>query len=202
MTKKRVALTTVILVIILILCATAYAVYWIADINAQKKAAYEQNKRRVNDLIIELAYEIQNKAFFGIGIPEYMPYDTKHEWRLQTNIILYIRSTGEIITLSDVETFLASPMNQDGTPRTWEDDETGIIYDFVRWCLASKNAGALDSYRNDLSRIFVQYLIQNPDCQYGHLSDLTPEQIVELDKKYLDPEYDLVLAPDYDLILE
>ncbi|MCL1791251.1 MAG: hypothetical protein FWG40_07835 [Peptococcaceae bacterium] len=190
MTKKGIALSILIFLLVGVLF---YVGYRIGDNTALKRIEQEEKHRIANKLIVEMAYEVQNKAFFGIGFIEYTPYNKKYEWALQINIRLYTRETMKVITLSDVEAFLATPVNHDGTPRTWEDDETGTIKDFVQWCLAGKNAGVLAFYKGELRDILADYRVEDPHCPYKNLEDLTPEQIIELDKKYLDPDYDLIL---------
>ena len=190
MIKKRIFF---IALFILLLFIFLYFGYRIADNIAHKRVEYKENRRIVNELLNEMAYEIQNKAFFGVGFIEFTPYNKKYEYSLQINILLYTKDTMKVITLSDVETFLATSENRNGTPRTWEDDETGIIKDFVGWCLEEKNSKDLKIYRSDLQVVLVDYCIQNPECPYTTLSKLTPEQIIELDKKYTNQNYDLLL---------
>jgi len=191
MTKRDI---TIVMLVPLFLVVSVFAGFKIDDIMSKKRMAQEDERRKVNDLVIEMAYEIQNKAFFDVGFPEYTPYNKQYEYALQINTLCYTRNTGKTITLTDVEVFLENSENTDGTPRTWEDDQTNIIKDFVNWCLNSNNRNDLASYRRGLERVFGQYLKHHLDCPYGDISELTPEQIIELDKKYLDPDYNLLLA--------
>ncbi|MDR2713507.1 MAG: hypothetical protein LBB91_10395 [Clostridiales bacterium] len=185
MSKKGVVGLSVALVLV-ILAITGHRIY---EYRKEKRAEDEYYKAAE----IELAYGIQNGAFFGlVGYPYHMPYNKDFEHDLQAHIIFYTRTTGKNITLKDVETFLAVPENPDGTPRIWKDDETGVIIDFVEWYKAV-NSWDLKHYRVGLMDILVYYCIQNPECPYLSMQRLSPEQIIELDKKYLDPDYDLVL---------
>ena len=175
--------------VVLVLIVLAFTGYRIHDYLKEKRAEDEYYKA----VEIELAYGIQNGAFFDLyGYPYYMPYNKDFEYTLQTHIIFYTRTTEKNITLKDVETFLSVPENPDGTPRIWKDDETGIIIDFVEWYKAV-NSWDLRAYKMSMMDILVNYCIQNPECPYLSLHRLSPEQIIELDKKYLDPDYDLVL---------
>jgi len=52
---------------------------------------------------------------------------------------------------------------------------------------------AIKKLKVDLQDVLLSYLKDHPGCPYAQLEYLTPEQIIELDKKYMDPDYDLVL---------
>ena len=157
-----------------------------------------RNKEKIINLqaireknIIRLMYASQNEAFFGVSVPEFKPYDESRKYYLQMHINAYVDKTGGSITIADVEIFLEQPENSDGTPRTFFDDETGVIYAFVRWC--ESNNHYVNSYENDLIELLSDYRLQNPDCPYRMFSTLSAEQITELHKKYKDPEYILNL---------
>ena len=188
MIRKTVVIS---LLVILVLSSMAFAGYRIVDSINQKKTAEEAERIVAMKSHIAFRYSMQNEAFYGLGSYEYLPYLKEAEFRLQAHINYYTRNTGKTITLSDVEAFLANPENSDGTPRTWEDDETGIVKAFVDWCRGKRSD--IDNYRGNLEGILNQYLRINPKCSYNKLADLTPEQITELDKKYADPDYELVL---------
>jgi hypothetical protein len=145
---------------------------------------------------IEVRYRQQNDAFYGWGgTTSFVPYDKEFEWITQVHICFYMRYTGKTITVRDVEAFLATSEKPNGTPRTWKDDETGIIYDFVEWVFyQGKGIYEFNFYRDKLLVTLTHYCDEHRDCPYRILSDLTPEQIIELDKKYVDPDYNLVLV--------
>ena len=188
MTRKIVSVILLILALGLLILAG----YMIVDNVNQKKAAEEAKKEIAMKSHIASMYGIQNEAFYSLTVQDhYLPYLKEDEFRLQAHINYYIRKTGKIITINDVEIFLAKPENPDGTPRTWEDDETGIVKDFVDWC--SRRSLELYHYRGNLQGILSDYRIQHRECPYRILEDLTPDQITELDKKYADPDYELVL---------
>ena len=184
MTSNRLG---IILLAILTLCLLAFAGYKITGNIIEKRAA----EKIAREAHIEFCFKMQNEAFIGIKEQRYVPYSREYEYQLQISINCYARNTGNVVTLGDVETFLATPENPDGTPRIWEDDETGIIGDFVEWCYWNSNK--VEEYRNDLARILDKYNRQNTYSPYSTIRDLTPEQINELDKKYESPDYDLVL---------
>lgn len=184
MTKKSIA---IIAISILAIGAFISAGYKISHEISYKKA--EEAMLRTSR--IEIGYVMQNKAFFGYGTTMYLPYD--YQWELQANLIFYMMNTGNSITLGDVERFLETPENPDGTPRIWEDDETGIIKEFVLWCYTGDNLELLRSYRRELRDVYDDYRIAHPDCQYRILDDLPPEQIIEVTKKHADPDFNLML---------
>ena len=176
MNRKRLI---IIIVLLAILAATGYFVFdGIQQANA-KRAHYT-----------EVSYKIQNNAFFGRNKGEYVPYDAAYDTELQIHINVYTRKTGQAITIDDVKMFLKDKENADGSPRTWEDD-TGIIFEFVNWC--ADNAMAINDYKGNLQDELTKYNEQYPDCPYNKLSDLSVDQINELDKKLDDPNYDLDL---------
>jgi hypothetical protein len=187
MTKKSLAMS---ILIIFALGILAFAGFKIVNSIGEKKASEEADRKRD----IEHYYRQQNVAFFEWGhARSYEPYNKKYEWLLQAHMNLYIRNTGKTITLADVETFLAISENPDGTPRTWKNDETGIVKDFVDWYWLWLSTDEVRFYKDELQSILTRYYVAHQDCPYTTLSLLTPEQIIELDKKYLDPDYDLVL---------
>ncbi|MCL1852811.1 MAG: hypothetical protein FWF88_07245 [Peptococcaceae bacterium] len=186
MTKQRLS---IIILIILSLAVLIVAGYKISEQIGKKKISEEISQEE-----LELRYKQQNDAFFGwYGVNKYMPYDKECVWKTQVHMSFYIRHTGKTITAGDVKTFLANPENPNGTPRTWQDDETGIIKDFVDWFRWGQNIDEFRFYSGNLQDILTAYCDARPGCPYTQLSKLTPDQIIELDKKYLDPDYDLVL---------
>jgi hypothetical protein len=188
MPKKR---AIIILLIILASSIIAFTGYKIVNGISEKKASEEADRKRDT----EHHYSQQNAAFFGWAISqEHLPYKKDYEWRLQAYMNLYIRKTGKFITLGDVETFLATPENPDGTPRTWKNDETGIIKDYVDWYWLWLSSDEMRFYERNIDLVLVEYNRQNPNCPYRILRDLPPEQFIELDKKHIDPDYDLVLT--------
>lgn len=176
MNKKRFA---IIIALLAVLAVTGY--FFIDGINQ----AYAKQERYLFG-----SYRMQNEAFFDWGKGEYMPYDAAYDTELQIHINAYTRKAGQMISIDDVKTFLEERQNPDGSPRTWEND-SGIIYDFVRWC--GYNAMDMFDYRESLSGVLTRYNEQYPDCPYNKLSDLSVDQINELDKKLDDPNYDLDL---------
>jgi hypothetical protein len=137
---------------------------------------------------IEMQYRQQNDAFYGLASTiSFMPYSKEFEWTTQVHINYYMRQTGKTITVHDIETFLATSENPNGTPRTWKDDKTGIVYDFVEWFQQAKGIYEFRFYGDDLQLILTYYRDEHPGCPYITLSDLTPEQIIELDNEFRNP---------------
>ncbi len=176
MNRKRLV---IIIALLAIIAATGYFVIDSFEQANAKRAHYT-----------EVSYKIQNNAFFGRNKGEYVPYDAAYNTELQIHINVYTRKTGQAITIDDIKTFLKDKENPDGSPRTWEDD-TGIIFEFVNWC--ADNALALTDYRASLDRELHVYYEQNPELPYYSIYDLSVNQIIELDKKLDDPNYELDL---------
>ncbi len=176
MKKKRLA------IIIALLAVLSVAGYFVID-GIEQANAKRQSYIKTN-------FQIQNDAFFNLNKGDYMPYDATREGELQIHINVYTRKTGKTVTIDDVKMFLKDKENADGSPRTWEDD-TGIIYDFVRWC--GYNAMAINDYKDNLQDELTDYYYQHPDSEYKSLYDLNKDQINELDIKLDDPNYELNL---------
>jgi len=71
-------------------------------------------------------------------------------------------------------------------------DRDDLIWHFVNWC--SGKAMELDKHMDGLLRVLIDYCGNHYDCPYAALSELTPDQIIELHNKYKDSEYPLVLT--------
>ncbi|MDR0513669.1 MAG: hypothetical protein LBG81_00715 [Coriobacteriaceae bacterium] len=151
-----------------------------------------KTERFVQDLVVQLRYEEQNRAFWDTTEGEYLPYQQARENVLQIHLNAYAYNTGIIVKRQDIEAFLATGMNADGTPRIWKDDESGIVGGFVRWY--GTHTMEVSIYRAKLSDVFGHYIKESPDCPYNKIEDLSAEQIMQLDAKLKDPAYDLDLA--------
>ena len=88
--------------------------------------------------------------------------------------------------------FLAEPLNPDGSPRTYMDDETNVIKDLVDWCYG--HTMELNGYSYKLNDVLNHYIVNHQEFALTLLVDLSHEQINELEKKLKDPTYSLDLG--------
>ena len=124
--KKKLLIVILAVLAASVLVFTGYKIYEHFS-NDEAIVGVDQNE-------IEVRYIQQNDAFYDFGgTKSFLPYNKEFEWITQIHICFYMRYTGKAITVHDVESFLATSENPNGTPRTWRDDETGIIYSFVEW---------------------------------------------------------------------
>ena len=188
MSKKRLVIIILAVIATGVLVFTGYKIYE----HFSNRGFIEE----VDQKEIEVRYRQQNDAFYGWGgTTSFEPYNKEFEWITQVNICFYMRYTGKTITVRDVEAFLVTSENPNGTPRTWKDDETGIVYDFVEWVFyQGKGIYEFRTYKDLLHNVLIEYRDNHPGCPYTQLAKLTPEQIIEIDKKYVDPDYNLVLV--------
>jgi hypothetical protein len=111
-----------------------------------------------------------------------------NERELQIALNAYNNSRPDVlpdVTLTQLKDGFSS-ISQD---KNYEDN----YYDakqYLDWYEGEPN---IDGYRAKLSRLLTDYHTENPDSPYRALEDLNAEQIIELDKKYDDPDYDLNL---------
>jgi len=133
---------------------------------------------------IQTNYFVQNTIFFDAHTSD---YDQEQARYAQINIGAYSHYTGKVVTQQDIKTFLQKDKNPDGSPRTYEDDETGKIRDFVTWCAFHNNE--VNSYGANLSRLQIQYCQKHPEFKQYLLQELNIQQIAELEKQLQNPSY-------------
>jgi hypothetical protein len=160
------------------------------------EVARQREEKEVMMKEIERNYRIQNEilctGYAGFNQYAYAPHYEGMERYLQLNLCAYNHLTDHQVTLEDVKTFLAEPLNPDGTPRTYIDDESGIIKNLVSWCYS--NTAKLNGYRDDMESILSTYIAIHPGLGGVTLIDLNLEQINKLEKKLKDPTYNLDLG--------
>jgi len=70
-------------------------------------------------------------------------------------------------------------------------DESNLVWHYVNWC--SGSVGLIDQHMAALHEVLIDYRKQHPECPYSRLENLSADQIIELDKKFEDPDFMLVL---------
>jgi hypothetical protein len=132
-----------------------------------------------NDLLIMYA---------GASIATYQnavtPYNVSvNERDLQISLCLYNNARPEEV---DRATLLA-----EFYIKTKNGKETNLVWHFINWCSGKK--AEINAHTLQLREELDKYRSANPQCPYHQIEHLTPEQIIELDKKFHDPVYNLVL---------
>jgi hypothetical protein len=108
-----------------------------------------------------------------------------NERELQIALCAYNYQRDERTRL-DRETLLAEFY---GMSRTGE--ESDVVRFYVEWYGDCK--GLVETYEANLRRVLSQYKEQHLGCVYEDITDLSAEQIIKLNEKYINPEYNLVL---------
>ena len=141
-------------------------------------------------------YYIQNDILNAGGDSSdpyaYSPYNEQRERFLQINLCAYSYFTGNTVTLEDVSSFFAEQLKPDGTPKTYLDDETGIVKDLVIWC--DRHRSDINGYHDDFTHMLTLYITGHPEFGGVTITTLSLDQIQELEKKLKDPNYDLDLG--------
>lgn len=154
----------------------------------------KERKREMRE--IEIKYHLQNDILkTGSSYTSrygHMPYYEEMERYLQLDLCAYHYYTGKVVSLEDVKAFLENPLNPDGSPRTYDDDETGVIRDFVIW--GGRHRSEMQGYQNNMQRILITYVVSHPEIGLVVLSDLSLDQIHMLERKKEDPDFELDLG--------
>ena len=108
-----------------------------------------------------------------------------NESKLQISLLFYNSERPEQRRV-DLETLLSAfyEMNEAGK-------NSNLVLHYINWYYGREPD--LRFFEKDLQTLLTNYSSAHPGCPYQTLDDLTPKQIVKLDKKYFDPDYDLVL---------
>ncbi|MCL1918182.1 MAG: hypothetical protein FWG14_07690 [Peptococcaceae bacterium] len=194
----------------LLLIGGLVAVYYIGTFlvggAVAEKSSQEMEETREKDKLASL-YITQNVALAmnrGADIKQdeeidfagYRPYEQVRETYLQTNLNCYTQETGQILTLMDVREFLENAANPDSTPKTYLDNQQ--INAYITWYASTD---VLFDYRTQIDSLLFAYDKENnkdksrktPYRFSYSFESLTPDQVNELHKKYLDPDYETTL---------
>ena len=74
------------------------------------------------------------------------------------------------------------------------DEPTELIKDYLEWSEKYSATGYLTNYKNNLNKVFFNYIKTHDEFGGNRIEDLTPAKIIELDKKLRDKNYRLDLG--------
>ncbi|MCL2654237.1 MAG: hypothetical protein FWD65_00820 [Coriobacteriia bacterium] len=162
-------------VAIVLSIASYFVIYKVDEFQQSKLDNAVSNMWVVKDI-----YAQQNHALWGLGYcNRYQPYTSALEVSLQIHLNAYHLDTNKVVTRQDVKTFLQESSNSNGTPRTYEDDTTGHVKDYVDWF--KHNSITVDSHEENLQKMLPP--------GFKLYEGLSLSQLAELEKALQDPHY-------------
>ena len=186
MKKKVIGASIIILILGLTVCIGYGYVQW-------KKARKEQ----IAEEIRLIDYWEQNVAFgmdASVWESGYQEYSQVDEEELYVRLEVYNRwneqkdNGRERLHLSDIEDYLSSEYNGDGSFRV--SVKPAEIEDYMEWYYGDGN-GDVEEYWDELQEIMLNYYDKNPEIPQKTTGNLTTEQLQELINKYNDPNYEI-----------
>ena len=186
--KKKKVITIVIL--ILMLSCIAGGVFACAE---------KRKKQTLEKILIAIEYRRQNGTFprtseHPIEEMFYVGYDAIVESEMYVSLAAYNewnREHGkevEELTLADIEEYLSSEYNEDGSLRIQSGYEN--IRAYVEWYYDG-GGKVIREYWNELEEILGNYRVEHPKTICGSAKKLSIEQLQELIKKKEAPSYEI-----------
>ena len=190
MKKKKVVK---VLIILLCIAVLAGAVLFFQE---QKRKRHEW----VQQEILKIEYSQQNRALplirgYSRGIESYVGYEAVDEEELYVRLAAYneqMRLNGEEeqeLTLADVEEYLSSEYNEDGSLRIYEGYEK--IRRYREWYFEEEGDEDIAAYWNELEMVLRECYETGPQVAKVPLRDMSLVQIQELINKKNDPSYEI-----------
>ena len=184
--KKKKIITVIIL--ILVLSCIAVGVF-----------ACTERRKMQEKILIAIEYRRQNGTFprtseHPIEEAFYVGYDAIEENKMYVNLAAYNewnREHGEVVeelTLTDIEEYLSSEYNVDGSLRIQSGYEN--IRAYVEWYYDG-GGKVIKEYWSELERILIIFGRENPEITDNDAKSMTIEQLQELIKKKEDPSYEI-----------
>ena len=184
--KKKKIITVIIL--ILVLSCIAVGVF-----------ACTERRKMQEKILIAIEYRRQNGTFprtseHPIEEAFYVGYDAIEENKMYVNLAAYNewnREHGEVVeelTLTDIEEYLSSEYNEDGSLRIQSGYEN--IRAYVEWYYDG-GGKVIKEYWSELERILIIFGRENPEITDNDAKSMTIEQLQELIKKKEDPSYEI-----------
>ena len=190
MKKKKVI--TVIILILLLCCITGTV--W-ACIERRKK-----QEETLEKILIAIEYQRQNGTFprtSGHYADEafYVGYDAIRENEMYVSLAAYNEwnrehgEEAEELTLADIEEYLSSEYNEDGSLRIQSGYEN--IRAYVEWYYEIGGDEVIKEYWKKLDYIAIEYRGLYQEIIHTSVRDMSIEQLQELIKKKEDPSYEI-----------
>ena len=189
--KKKKVITAIIL--ILVLSCIAGIVF--ARIERRKK-----QEETLEKILIAIEYRRQNGTFprtSGHYADEafYVGYDAIRENEMYVSLMAYNKWNrehgveAEELTLADIEEYLSSEYNEDGSLRIQSGYEN--IRAYVEWYYQIGGDEVIEEYWSELERLLIIFGRENPKITDNDAKSMTIEQLQELIKKKEDPSYEI-----------
>ncbi|MBD5499371.1 MAG: hypothetical protein HDR11_16765 [Lachnospiraceae bacterium] len=189
--KKKKVITAIIL--ILVLSCIAGIVF--ARIERRKK-----QEETLEKILIAIEYRRQNGTFprtSGHYADEafYVGYDAIRENEMYVSLVAYNKWNrehgveAEELTLADIEEYLSSEYNEDGSLRIQSGYEN--IRAYVEWYYQIGGDEVIEEYWSELERLLIIFGGENPKITDNDAKSMTIEQLQELIKKKEDPSYEI-----------
>ena len=184
--KKKKIITVIIL--ILVLSCIAVGVF-----------ACTERRKMQEKILIAIEYRRQNGTFprtseHPIEEAFYVGYDAIEENKMYVNLAAYNewnREHGEVVeelTLTDIEEYLSSEYNEDGSLRILSGYEN--IRAYVEWYYDG-GGKVIKEYWSELERLLIIFGKENPEITDNDAKSMTIEQLQELIKKKEDQSYEI-----------
>ncbi len=185
--KKKKVITAIILILVLsCIAGTAWAY-------TERRKKQEEALEKV---LIAIEYQRQNGTFprtSGHYADEafYVGYDAIRENEMYVSLMAYNEwnrehgEEAEELTLADIEEYLSSEYNEDGSLRIQSGYEN--IQAYVEWYYQIGGDEVIEEYWNELEIILGNYKGEHPKVVYGNAKMLEIERLQELIKKKEDP---------------
>ena len=185
--KKKKIITVIIL--ILVLSCIAVGVF-----------ACTERRKMQEKILIAIEYRRQNGTFprtseHPIEEAFYVGYDAIEENKMYVNLAAYNewnREHGEVVeelTLTDIEEYLSSEYNEDGSLRIQSGYEN--IRAYVEWYYEIGGDEVIKEYWKKLDYIAIEYRGLYQEIIHTSVRDMSIEQLQELIKKKEDPSYEI-----------
>ena len=186
MKKKVIGASIIILILGLTVCIGYGYVQW-------KKARKEQ----IAEEIRLIDYWEQNVAFgmdASVWESGYQEYSQVDEEELYVRLEVYNRwneqkdNGRERLHLSDIEDYLSSEYNGDGSFRV--SVKPAEIEDYMEWYYGDGN-GDVEEYWVELGKILLDYYGEHSEIPMQDRGEMNTNQLQELINKYNDPNYEI-----------
>ncbi len=161
---------------------------------------YVGQKKMMERKILRIDYREQNDALplmpeYLVFVEEYVGYEAIDKEELYVRLAAYnerMRSEEVSIpelTLADVEEYLSSEYNEDGSLRIQKGYEN--IRSYVNWFYKKEGDKDIAEYWNALTDLIIEYKGQNPKLVLCDPEEMNLAQLQELINKKNDPTYEI-----------
>ena len=162
---------------------------------------YYQRKKLIREWaegeIRSIDYWEQNVAFgmdASLWESGYQGYDIVDEKEMYVRLEVYNswnkkKNNGrEVLCLADIEDYLSSEYNEDGSFRVT--NRSVEIQEYIKWFFGDGN-GEIEEYWDELQTIGLNYERKHQGIELATVKKMTIDQLQELINKYNDPSYEI-----------